>query len=1134
MLAIEDFLDHLRLGGVQLWLQDGKVRYRPSGALGQEDLAILRARTAEVVAALGGGTPVRTARPATIPLSAHQEGMWFLDQLGLLGTAYNQTQGYRITGDLDTSALRAAVAEIVRRHEILRTRFPAVDGVGAQVVEPCAAVPFRWTDLSELQRDAQTDRLSAIWRDYADHRFDLSEDLSFQTELVRLSPTDHVLIFRAHHLVIDGPSHGILFAELRAIYAALRAGQPSPLPELALQYADYAVWQQERAHQKKAAEDLEYWRRELSGAPDRLELPLDHPRSELADRAADVVSVPVDPQLLARLRELAQRHNTTLFTVLLGGFHALLARWSGQADISVGLAVDARSHPQVEANIGHFINTIVLRMDVPEDLTFADLLTREKERVVEAYEHRHLPIDRLVAELHPQRELSIQPLYQVMFTYMVSESLDLDGLQVEPLDIDSQSAMFDLMLFAAEKGDRLEIGLEYARNLFERHTIQRLAGYFCTLLAGAAAMPEARVEDLPLMSQAQQQELLAACDGPVSAVESGRCVHDLITEQAHRTPEATALVFQDRSLSYRELNGRANALAAQLRNLGVGPDKRVGICLPRSLELVVAILAVWKAGGAYVPIDLSYPVARQRLLAEDAGLHLLIASSEEAADIASPDVPVLDPGEFAGDAGAPDVSGPVHPENLAWVLYTSGSTGRPKGVAMPHAPMVSNLRWHLDPAQGHIGRTLMWSALSFDVSFEEIGTTLAAGSTLVLVPEDVRHDFERLLDLVWAERIERLFMPFVALQEFADLAVRLDRVPPDLTMVITAGEQLRATSAVRAFFAALPGCTLYNEYGPIEVHIATSYELPGRPEQWAALPPIGRPLANMSAYVLDGALRPVLPGCAGELYVGGIAPARGYLGNPALTAERFLPDPFRDGLRMYRTGDLARYRLDGQLEFLGRGDDQVKIRGFRVEIGGVEAVLARHPTVRDCAVAAPEYAHGARRLVAYVVAPPGGACASAAQLRAFLAEHLPDYMVPAIFVTLPSLPRTPSGKLNRRSLPPPNDAEWATDAEFVAARDDLEAQIVEVWQDVLAIPRIGVHDNFFELGGRSLLATKVAARLRTLGVSVRLLFGHPTVASLAHHLRDAAADADAAAADADGTADADADADEIRQRSARA
>lgn len=1097
MLAIEDYLEHLRLDGVQLWLQDGKVRYRPSGALAPDDLAILRARSAEVVAALQAGTPVRAVRPAAIPLSEHQEGMWFLDQLGLLGTAYNQTQGYRITGELDTAALRAAVVEIVRRHEILRTRFPAVDGVGTQVVEPPAAAPFQWTDLTGLDEGAQADRLSAIWRASADHRFDLSQSMSFLTELVRLSSTDHVLIFRSHHMVIDGPSYANLFAELRAIYAAFRAGQPSPLPELALQYADYAVWQQEQLRGTQVDEHLEYWRRELSGAPDQLELPLDHPRSTLNERVAGVVGVPLEPSLVAQLRELAQEHGCTLFMVLLSAFHALLARWSGQSDVSVGLAVDGRSHPQVEANIGHFINTIVLRAELSEDLTFADLLTHQRDRLVEAYEHRHVPIDRLVAELRPQREVSVQPLYQVLFTYMVSESFDLDGLAVEPLDAGSQSAMFDIMLFAAERGDRLDIGLEYATNLFDPDTIQRLAGYFCTLLAAAAATPDARIEDLSLMSPAQQRKLLQACDGEDLAFDSDRCLHDLITDQAHRVPDATALAYGDRRLSYRELNGRANSLAAHLLTLGVGPETRVGICLPRSPEVVVASLAVLKAGGACVPIDLTYPAARQRLLAEDAGLHLLIGSSQDMVDITQLDVPVLDLENFAWDLGACDPLVRVHPDNLAWVLYTSGSTGRPKGVAIAHRPFMSNVQWHLAPGHGSIGRTLMWSALSFDVSVEEICTTLAAGDTLVVVPEDVRHDFERLLDLVWAERIERLFMPYVALQEFADLAVRLNRVPPWLKVVITAGEQLRATSAVRAFFTALPGCTLYNEYGPIEVHIATSYELPDRPEEWPELPSIGQPLGNICAYVLDRELRPTLPGSVGELYVGGVAPARGYLGNPAQTAERFLPDPFRPGGRMYRTGDLARYRPNGLLDFLGRGDDQVKIRGFRVEIGEVEAALARHPTVRDCAVAAQEYGQGLRRLVAYVVAPMDGACASAAQLRGFLAERLPDYMVPAIFVALQALPRTPSGKLSRRSLPPPDDAEWASDAEFVAARNELEARIVEVWQDVLAIPRIGVHDNFFDLGGRSLLATKVAARLKELGISVRLLFENPTVAELA-------------------------------------
>ncbi|MFH8442198.1 amino acid adenylation domain-containing protein [Streptomyces sp. NPDC018026] len=1099
---MQDFLEQLRLEGVRLWLQDGKVRYSPAGSLDAVRLAVLRERRDEVVAVLQGRTPVRTARPDTVPVSHHQQGIWFLEQLDPLGSAYNQTETYRIVGDLDVRALSEAVAEIVRRHEILRTRFPAVDGAGVQIVEPASdAPPLELIDLSGLDPTTRADRVAAMRHAYAEHRFDLSDARSFLVEVVRLTPAEHLLVFRSHHLVIDGPSQTNLFRELRALYAAFRAGRSSPLPDLPLQYADYSVWQHDWLRGDRLERQLDYWRRRLGDAPGSLDLPIDRPRSTVLDRAGDIVEVPISAELAAGLRDLARRDGATPFMVMLAALHALLARWSGQRDISVGLAMDGRSHPDVESGIGHFINTVVLRADLSGGPTFDELLHQVRERLIEASDHRHVPLDRLVAELRPQRALSMQPLFQVLFTYLVADSLDLDGLDVTPVEPDRTTAMFDLMFFASEVDDRLDVGFQYATSLFDRATIQRLAEYFVTLLSGVVASPDTCLDDLPIQSETQQRELLTTWNDTAFPFDPDLCLHELVEAQVARTPDATALVFEGQQLTYRDLNSRANALAQRIRDLGVGPDATVGICLPRSPEVAIAILAVMKAGGGCVPIDLTYPIARRQMLVEDAGLRLLIARSQESIDIECSGLPVLGLDAFGTpmtEGGPPPVA---DPQNLAWVLYTSGSTGRPKGVAMPHRPLVSNVQWHLALEVGGRGRTLQWAALSFDVFFQEMFTTLAAGDTLVLVTEEVRHDLERLLDVIEAERIERLFMPFVALQAFAELAVRLDRVPASLRAVLTAGEQLQATPAVRAFFGALPKCTLYNEYGPIEAHVATVHELTDPPAEWPALPPIGRPMGNMSVYVLDDGLRPVLPGTAGELFIGGVGLARGYLSHPAMTAERFLPDPFRSGARMYRTGDRARHRSDGLIEFLGRRDDQVKIRGFRVEVGEVESELATHPTVRDCAVVAHEYSPGQKRLVAYALPALDDEAPSPAELRAFLAARLPDFMVPAVFVTLEELPRTPSGKLSRRSLPAPSEADWATGAVYVAPRNDLEAQVAGIWSGVLGVPRVGVRDNFFDLGGHSLLATRVVSRIRQrcgVDVPLREFFAEPTVAGLAH------------------------------------
>ncbi|MEV1142952.1 amino acid adenylation domain-containing protein [Micromonospora sp. NPDC049799] len=1106
MIAISDFLEELRVAGVQLWLQDGRLRYRPAGALDGERLAMLRERRDEVIAAMRAD-PAPAARPDVIPLSDHQQGMWFLEQMGVLGAAYNQTALHAISGDLDVAALRSAIAEIIRRHEILRTAFPARDGIGVQVVDPPGDDRFTFLDISDRSAGEQQQWLNDRKRMYAEYRFDISVPQNFRTELIRLSPTEHVLVFRSYHLVLDGPSHANLYQELRTLYRAHRTGTPAELPELSMQYADYALWQNSR-DAAETRRHMDYWTQRLAGAPHTFDLPTDRPRAATAELDGDNLEVPVPPDVADGLRRLARQEGATLFMVLLAAFHTLLYRWSGQTDVSVGMIVDGRARPDVDANIGHFVNPVVLRADLAGRPTFTELLGQLQPRLLEAYEHRHAPFDRLVAELRPQRDMAVQPLFQVLFTYLRAEPFDmLDGLTVTPIEPDERKAMFDLTLFAQEdETGGLVVGLEYQTALFERATMQRLAEYLVTLLAGVVATPAVPIDDLPLMSAERWHEVLEVWNGPVTRHDDDVCLHQVVERQVAATPDAVAAVFGGRELTYRELDERANALAWQLRERGVGPDERVGIALPRSLDMLVANLAVLKSGGACVPIDPTYPAARQQLIAQDAQLRLLIAppGADTGPDGSAPVLAYRMPdGATAGAAVPPNLA---DPGNTAWVLYTSGSTGRPKGVAMSHRALLNQVRWQQRQGPGGRGRTLQWAALSFDIFYQEVMTTLAVGETLVVVEEEVRHDFERLLDVIETQRIERVFMPFVALQGMAELAVRLDRFPPSLRAVLTAGEQLQATPAIREFFTRLPGCTLFNQYGPIEVHLATSYQLSGDPARWPALPPIGRPFDNARTYVLDSELRPVPPGVAGELFVGGTPLARGYLGRPELTAERFLPDPFGDGARMYRTGDRVRWNAAGQLEFIGRFDDQVKIRGFRVEVAEIETVLTGHPQVLECAVGAHRYGVGDRRLVAYVVPDPQ-APPAAAELRAFLADRLPDYMVPAAYLTVTELPRTPSGKLSRALLPRPDDeAEWAGAAEYEPPSTPLQESIAAIWAEVLAVPRVGLRDNFFELGGHSLLAVAVVNRVGEVverPVALRTLFEAPTVAALATRLSEA-------------------------------
>ncbi|XHU05996.1 condensation domain-containing protein [Amycolatopsis sp. WGS_07] len=580
MLAIQDFLEELRLAGVQLWLQDGKLRYRPAGGIDGDRLAVLRERRAEVIAAIRADQPP-AARPDTIPLSEHQQGMWFLDRMDLLGPAYNHTAIYRLAGALDVPALRSAIAEIVRRHEILRTAFPARDGVGVQVVEPAGDPRFTTHDLTGLSADEQARWLEDRKQRYREHRFDISVARNFGTELVRLGPEEHVLVFRAYHLVIDGSSFSILFHELRTLYAAYRSGAPSPLPELTMQYADYALWQQARDG-AEAKRHLQYWKDRLAGAPHSLGLPTDRPRPAVAELAGDLVQVPVPAEVADGLRRLARRENVTMFTVLLAAFHTLLYRWSGQTDVSIGMIVDGRAHPDVADGIGHFVNPVVLRADLAGRPTFAGLLGQIRPRLLEALEHRHVPFDRLVAELRPQRDLSVHPLFQVLFTHLVINEFDLlDGLAVTPIEAAGHKAMFDLTLGASEtEAGELSVDLDYQTTLFDRATIERLAGYLVTLLAGVVAAPDAPVDDLPLMSAEQRHEMLEVWNDTARPFDDGTCLHELIERQAAATPDAVAAVFEGRALTYRQLDERANALAWHLRERGVGPDERVGIGLP--------------------------------------------------------------------------------------------------------------------------------------------------------------------------------------------------------------------------------------------------------------------------------------------------------------------------------------------------------------------------------------------------------------------------------------------------------------------------------------------------------------------------------------------------------------------------
>ncbi|HEU4558131.1 MAG TPA: amino acid adenylation domain-containing protein, partial [Longimicrobium sp.] len=1006
----------------------------------------------------------------------------------------------RLGGALDVAALERALGELVRRHEALRTVFTEVDGSPVQVIAPFGGFTLPVEELSEL---SAADREAAVTRrvgEEARRAFDLAAGPLFRAALLRLGEEEHVLLLSMHHIVSDGWSMGVLFRELSALYEAYREGRESPLAELPLQYADYARWQREQLEGEALDRQLSYWRERLAGAPALLELPADRPRAVVQTYRGAAVPVELSAELLERLQALARSEGATLYMVLLGAFQVLLSKYAGSEDIVVGSPIAGRTRGEVEALIGFFLNTLVLRTDLSGDPSFRETLRRVREATLGAYANQEVPFERLVAELQPERSMSHSPLFQVMFTLQTAEGRGdaLAGLEVSAVGPPNDIAKFDLSLTFTPAAQGLRGNLMYSTDLFERGTAERLLGHLERVLEQVAADADVRLSQLELLGDAERALVLEAWNDTAAEYPADRCVHELFEAQAARTPGAVAVVFDEDSLTYRELNERANRLAHHLAHLGAGPEARVGICLERSAEMVVAMLAVLKAGAAYLPLDPSYPADRLSYMLEDSGAPLLVTQASLRGLLAADGVRTVtvdaDAEAIAPQpADAPRTS--VDAANTAYVIYTSGSTGRPKGVQVTHANAASFFAAMDERVGGTIpGTWLAVTRISFDIHVLELLWTLARGFKVVVHP-----DAEQAREEATVERQIRRHgvthmqcTPSLAAMLIAESGVQ---ALSGLERLLLGGEALPADLAAR-ITAVLPG-GLVNMYGPTET---TVWSATHAVKVGEGLIPIGRPIANTRVYVLDAALRTQPAGVPGELFIGGHGVTRGYLGRPGLTAERFVPDPFsaEPGARLYRTGDRARWRPDGTLEYLGRLDEQVKIRGFRIEPGEIESVLRQAPGVADCAVVVREDETGDRQLVAYVV----GSVETGA-LRAHLRQGLPEYMVPSAFVFLDALPLTPNGKLDRKALPAPDFAP--AEERYVAPRTPVEEVLAEIWAETLRLERVGVEESFFDLGGHSLLATRVVARVRQLfGVEVplRALFEGPTVAELARRVEE--------------------------------
>jgi amino acid adenylation domain-containing protein len=1088
------FIAYLRDVDVKVWAEGNRLRLSaPAGVVTPELREQLRVRKAELLAALQR----EGAEPATAPLSFAQQRLWFLDQLQPGSAAYHMTGAVRLRGALDPAALGRAMDEIVRRHAVLRTTFRTDGGQPVQVIHAAAPAGLTVTDLAPLAPSAREARVAELAREEAARPFDLARGPLLRLTLLRLAPAEHVLLTTMHHIVSDAWSMGVLVRELTAVYGAFAAGRPSPLAELPMQYADHARWQRRHLRGEALSIQLGYWTGKLGGALPVLDLPGDRPRPAVRGDSGAVERFALSGRLVGAVREVAQRERATPFMVLLAAFAALLHRYTGQTDVVIGTPIANRTRVEAEGLIGLYANTLALRIDLSGSPTFTELLRRVRATALEAYEHQDVPFEKLVEVLQPARDLSRSPLFDVMFGLQNAPMAvpALLGLALTPVATHGGGAKVDLALQLGEAGSAVGASLEYSTDLFDAATIGRLWTHYEALLEAVVADPERPIAALPILSPAERRLVLEAWQGPAADVPAVRWPA-LFERRVADTPDAIAAIAGDARVTYAELNRRANRLAHHLRALGVGPEVLVGVALDRSLDLLVALVGVLKAGGAYVPLDPEYPPERLAFMLADAGVAVLITH-----DVALPALPVAVPtlrlDRDAAALAAASAADPVpvgSPEDLAYVIYTSGSTGTPKGVEIPHRALV-NLLLAMAGTPGLAAADVLLAVTSpsFDIAALELFLPLTVGARVVIAGSDAVVDGARL----------------GALMDDCEASV-VQATPSTWRLLLDSGWRgrsgLRVLSGGEALPAALAarlaatGAEVWNLYGPTETTIwSTLHAIRGD----EPVVPIGRPIANTRAYVLDADGQPTPIGVPGELHLGGLGVARGYRDRPELTAERFVADPFAVGGtgRLYRTGDVVRWRADGALQFLGRRDQQVKIRGHRIELGEIEAALLRHPDVREAVVVAREAAPGDHRLVAYVVA--AGAAPSAAALRSHLATTLPASMLPAHVVALPALPLTPNGKVDRAALPAP-DARAGAAPVSRAPADEVERRLVEIWRETLGVAAVDPGDSFFEIGGHSLLAVELFARIEAAfgrRLPLATLFQAPSLAEQARLIR---------------------------------
>ena len=1035
------------------------------------------------------------------PLSFAQQRLWFLDQLEPNSAVYNIPDMQQFSGPLNLAALERSMSELIRRHESLRTTFQSIDGEPVQVIAEAQPRKIEVIDLSHLpqgEREAEAQRMA---RDEGEVPFDLSRGPLFRFRLVKLEEEEHLLLLTMHHIIADGWSLGVLGRELSALYQAFSMDQSSPLEELTIQYADFAVWQRQWLQGETLEKQLAYWREKLGGELPVLDLLTDRPRPPVQTYRGSAEERILSAEVTERLKQVSTENGATLFMTLLAAFNVVLWRYTRQQDILIGSPIANRNRTEIEGIIGFFVNTLVLRSTVNPEMSFREFLAQVRETTLGAYGHQDVPFERLVEELQPERTLNRPPLFQVMLTLQTWEEMHLDGLEMTSMNTKREVTKFDLSLFLSET----EIGLyswgAYNTDLFDGSTIARLLKHFHTLLEEIAANPDARLSELSLMTTEETQQF-EQWNQTQSEYERDKCVHQLVELQASRQPNALAVVYGEKQISYGELNRRANRLAHYLRAHGVGLEIRVGVLMERSANWIVALLGILKAGGVYVPLDGSYPAGRLRFMVEDAEIRLLLTQSGQPRIEASEVVFLDQDWEWLESESTENPENVTQAEDLAYLMYTSGSTGQPKGVGVPHRAinrLVRNTNYvKLDESD----RVAQISNASFDAATFEIWGALLNGSRVVVLEKETALSPKELKKQLVEHEISAMFLTTAL---FNQTALSRPEIFASLKYMIFGGDTADPRAVHRVLGEGRPE-HLVNAYGPTENTTFTTWYDAQESDIGARMIPIGQPLSNTEVWVLDQQSRMVPVGVPGELCIGGDGLARGYIGRPELTAEKFVPHPYSRhlGARLYRTGDLVRYREDGNIEFLKRMDQQVKVRGFRVELGEIESTLNQYRAVMESIVVDRKDSSGDIRLIAYFV-PEVGVEPTSLELLTFLQEKLPSYMLPSAFMAIKEIPLTPNGKVDRRALPAPEQIEVST-AGFIAPRTEMEQLVAEIWCEILGITQVGADSNFFDLGGHSLLATRVMNRIRErcgVELPLRVLFEFPTVVSLAAKLDDA-------------------------------